>query len=194
MKTIKLLLAVTAVAIVAIATAVEKPKMNVIPLSAERAVISITNENLAYFELSIETRDGELVYFKQTSKPSTDYEKVFDFTNIEKGIYVLNLKVNDTKVSRKFQIADSGIYVGSAKFRFDPFFDYKDNVLKLSYLNFDKENLKLNVYGKEGLVYQSRLGKDFAISSGYNLSKLEAGNYKVVLSSYKNEFVYNLVK
>ena len=61
MKTIKLLTTLTAVAIVAIATAVEKPKMDVIPLTADRAIVSVTNENPALFEMSIETLDGSLV-------------------------------------------------------------------------------------------------------------------------------------
>ena len=41
---------------------------------------------------------------------------------------------------------------------------------------------------------KANLGNDFAISTGYNLSKLEKGNYKVVLSSLNNEFTYNLEK
>jgi len=55
---------VTAVANVTIATPVEKPKMDVIPLTADRAIVSVTNENPALFEMFIETQDGDLVYFK----------------------------------------------------------------------------------------------------------------------------------
>ena len=192
MKTIKLLLTATAVAIVAIATAVEKPKMNVTPLSPNRAVISITNENLAYFQLSIETKTGDVVYYKESSKPLTDYKKVFDFTKIEKGIYVINLKVNDTQLSKKFQVHETGIYVGKDVLRFDPYFTFNENVLKFSYLNVDEEKFNLNIYNKQGLVYQTKLGKDVALTSGYDLSKLETGNYEVILSSFSNEFVYSL--
>ena len=53
MKTIKFLSIIIALAIVAVAGAVEKPKMNVVPLTQERAVISIQNNNAALFELSI---------------------------------------------------------------------------------------------------------------------------------------------
>jgi hypothetical protein len=194
MKTIKFLTTVTAVAIVAIASAVEKPKMNVIPLTADRAIVSITNENAAYFELSIEAKSGEMVYYKQSSKPLTDYQKIFDFADLKDGDYVMNLKVNDTKLSKNFEVARKGIYVGDSKLTFDPYFDYNNNVLKLSYLNFDRKNLKLYFYNDEGLVYETKLGNDFAVSSGYDLTKLEKGNYRVILSSLNNEFVYNLKK
>jgi len=194
MKTIKFLITATALAIVAIANAVERPKMEVTPITTDKAMISITNDNLAYFELSIETKQGDLVYYKQSSKPLTDYKSVFDFTKIGKGIYVLNLRVNDTKLTKKIHVADSGIFVGSDKLSFDPYFNFKDGVLKFSYLNFDKENLKLNVYGSEGLIYQTKLGNDFTISSGYDLSKLEAGNYKVILNSFNKEFEFQIEK
>jgi hypothetical protein len=194
MKTIKFLTTVIALAIVAIANAVEKPKMNVIPLTADRAVVSITNENAAYFELSIETKNGEMVYYKQSSKPLTDYQKIFDFADLQDGDYVMNLKVNDTKLSKNFEVDRKGIYVGDSKLTFDPYFGYDNNVLKLSYLNFDRKNYKLYFYNNEGLVYETKLGSDFAISSGYDLTKLEKGSYRVVLSSLNNEYTYNLEK
>ena len=194
MKTIKFLTTVTAVAIVAIATAVEKPKMNVIPITAERAVVSITNENAAYFELSINAEDGTMVYYKQSNKPLTDYQKIFDFASLDAGSYVFNLKVNDTRLSKNFTVDSKGINVGTSKLRFDPFFKYENNVLKLSYLNFDQNNMKLYFYNNEGLVYESKLGNDFAISSGFDLSNLEDGDYSVILSSFNDEFTYNLKK
>jgi hypothetical protein len=94
----------------------------------------------------------------------------------------------------EFQVSGNGIEVGESKVRFAPYFDFKNNELKLSYLNFDQENLRLYFYNNEGLVYESKLGRDFNITTGYDLSKLDKGNYKVVLSSYSNEFTYDLVK
>ncbi len=194
MKTIRLFTTLTAVAVATIVTAVEKPKMDVIPLTADRAIVSITNENPALFEMSIETEEGSLVYYKQTTNASTGYQKVFDFANLEKGKYVLYLKVNDTKVIREFEVTSKTIHVGESKLRFDPYFSFKNDMLKFSYLNFDQENYHLYIYNNEGLVFQRKMGSDFAIQNGFDLSKLESGNYKVVLSSRNNEFAYSIVK
>jgi len=106
----------------------------------------------------------------------------------------MNLKVNDTKLSKNFEVDRHGIFVGDSKLTFDPYFNYNDGVLKFSYLNFDQHKMKLYFYNDKGLVYEAKLGNDFAISTGYDLSKLEKGNYKVVLSSLNNEFTYNLEK
>lgn len=194
MKTIKFLCTVTAVAIVAIATAVERPKMDVTPLSAEQARVSITNENPALFEMSIETQNGDLVYYKKTTEASTEYRKIFDFTNLEKGKYVMNLKVNDTKVMREFEVNRNSILVGDSEISFDPYFSFENNTLKFSFLNFDEVNYNVYLYNEENLVYSKRMGKNFAIQKGFDLSQLENGNYKVVLSSRDNEYVYSLVK
>lgn len=194
MKTIKLAFAVAGLAVATVATAVEKPKMNVIPINAERAVVSVTNENPAIFEVTIEAENGDLVYYKQTSEPVTDYKQIYDFKNLENGNYALKLNVNGTKVINDFEVSGNGIKVGDAKVRFAPYFDFKNNELKVSYLNFDQENLKMYFYNNNGLVYESKLGRDFNITAGYDLSKLENGNYRVVLSSYNNEYTYNLVK
>jgi len=56
MKTIKFLTTVMAMAIVVVATAVEKPKMDIVPLSEDRAVVSILNGAAFLFELSIQCR------------------------------------------------------------------------------------------------------------------------------------------
>lgn len=194
MKTIKLAFTVAAFAAATIATAVEKPKLNVVPLNAERAIVSATNENPAIFEVSINAENGDLVYFKQTTEPVTDFKQVYDFKELAEGKYVLNLKVNDTRVINDFQVSRDKIEVGESKIRFAPYFDFKNNELKLSYLNFDQENLNLYFYNNEGLVYETKLGRDFNITTGYDLSKLANGKYRVVMSSVNNEFTYNLVK
>lgn len=194
MKTIKLALTLAAFAVVAMATAVEKPKMNVIPVNAERAVVLATNENPAYFELSINASNGDLVYYKQTSNQVTDFKQVYDFKNLADGKYALNLKVNDTRVINEFEVSRKGIEVGEAKVRFAPYFDYKNNELKLSYLNFDQEKMNLSIFNNNGLVYESRIGRDFNITKGYDLSRLETGSYRVMLSSFKNEYQFDLVK
>jgi hypothetical protein len=194
MKTVKILTTLTVVAFAAFATAVEKPKMEVIPLSADRAVVAIANNHAAYFELSMIAANGELIYYKQSSQPLTDYRQVFDFGNLEEGNYVLNLKVNDTQLIKNVEVNRSKISVGDSMLRFDPYFEFRDNLLKFSYLNFDQENMKLLIYKDENVIYSSKLGNDFTISNGCDLSKLSAGNYKVVLNSYNKEFSYDLVK
>ena len=194
MKTIKLLFTVLAVVAVIAATAVERPQMNVVPLSGDRAVVSIQNEEATNFELSIYAQDGELVYYKQTAEPSSAYQKVFDFADLENGNYTMDLRVNDTRLLKELEVASKGIFVGESKLRIDPYFAFAGDVLKLTYLNFDQESLNLSIYDENGLVYESGLGRGFNVAAGYDLSALKEGEYEVALTSMNNDFSFSLEK
>lgn len=194
MKTIKFLSVFALVAVVGIATAVEKPKMNVIALNDEKALIAIANENPAYFELSIKAENGDLVYYKESATELTNLRQVIDYSKLENGFYSLKLNVKDTYVSKDFEINNKRMIVGETKMKYAPHFNYSSDILKLSYLNFDEENVKFKIYNDGELVFENKLGKDFVISAGFDLSQLEKGNYEIELSSYKNQFSYNIEK
>lgn len=194
MKTIKVSIAALLIAVAITTTAVERPGVNLIPVNSEKVIVSVTNENAAYFELSIFTLRGEMVYYKQTNEQLKDYTKVYDFKNLVEGKYVLSLKVNDTQVTNDFEVSKNGIKVGEKKTNYDPFFSFENNELKFSYLNFDQENLKLYIYNNNGLVYEKDLGREFNMTKGLNLSRLEKGSYNIVLNSPDKQFSYNIVK
>jgi hypothetical protein len=194
MKTIKILSVFTFVAVVGIATAVEKPKMNVIQLSNETALIAIANENPAYFELSINAENGDLVYYKESAKELTDLRQVIDYSKMENGFYSLTFKVNDTYVSRDFEVNNKKMIVGETKMKYAPHFNYNSDVLKLSYLNFDEENVRFKIYSDGELVFENKLGNEFVLSAGYDLSKLEKGKYQVELTSLNQQFTYDIEK
>lgn len=194
MKTIKTFIAAALVVLTISASAIERPRMELVPVNTERAVITVANENPALFELSIYSKRGDMVYYKQTTEMQKDYQKIYDFKNLTPGKYVLSLKVNDTEVTNDFEVGHNGINVGKKKVSYDPFFLFENNELKISYLNFDKEKLNLVIYGDDGVVYKSQLGNEFNVVKGYDLSKLTKGRYTVVLNSFNKEYSYNLEK
>ncbi len=196
MKTSKSISKVTMlVAFVAIANtlmAAGNLKVNILPLTAEKAVVAISNTDAANFQISIENNKGEVVYYKETDNNSKDYRKVFDFSNLETGDYKLMVSLDGLTTERSFTIENSKIAVGKEKSLMEPFFACQEGVLKLSYLNFPEENLVLNFYGNNDLVYTKEIGNKFNVVEGFDLSKLEKGTYTVVLSSDSKNYTYNL--
>jgi hypothetical protein len=102
--------------------------------------------------------------------------------------------VNDTELAKDLKVFSNQISVGESILKIDPYFSFNDNVLKISLLNVDKQNFNINIYSNGDLIYKKRLGNDFSLQSGFDLAKLDKGNYEVVLSGYNNEYVYSLVK
>ncbi|HSM47838.1 MAG TPA: hypothetical protein VK872_08500 [Draconibacterium sp.] len=194
MKTKQFLFTFALVAFALVSGAVEKPKMNVIPLSDEKALIAVANEKPAYFELSILSEKGDLVYYKESSSEITDFRQLINYSNLENGNYSLKLKVNNTYVSRNLAINNNEMIVGETKMMYAPYFALENDILKLSFLNFDEENMKFRILQDGELVFENRLGNEFVISEGFDISKLEKGNYEIELSSYKNQFSYNIEK
>jgi hypothetical protein len=194
MKTKQFLFTFALVTFALVSGAVEKPKMNVIPLNDEKALIAVANEKPAYFELSILSEKGDLVYYKESSSEIADFRQLINYSNLENGNYSLKLKVNNTYVSRNLAINNNEMIVGETKMMYAPYFALENDILKLSFLNFDEENMKFRILQDGELVFENRLGNEFVISEGFDISKLEKGNYEIELSSYKNQFSYNIEK
>ena len=167
-------------------------KVNILPLTSETAVVAISNAVAANFQISIANEKGEVVYYKETEADSKDYRKVFDFSNLDKGDYKLSVSIDGMSSERTFRIANTNIAVGKEKSLLEPYFAYKNGILKLSYLNFPEDNLSVNFYDENTLVYSKSIGDKFNVTEGFDLSKLDKGAYSVVLSSESKTFSYQL--
>ena len=167
-------------------------KVNIRPLDSEKAVVAISNAEASNYQISILNDKGEVVYSKETDKESMDYSKIFDFSNLENGDYKLSVTVDRLTTERAFKVNDENISVGKEKNMIEPFFKYKDGILKLSYLNFSQEKLNLNFYDGNELVYTNSIGNGFSIQKGYDLTKLDKGAYSVVLSTDNKTYSYTV--
>jgi len=168
-------------------------KVNILPLTNEKAVVAISHTDAANFLISIENNKGEKVYYNETDASTKDYRKVFDFSNLDKGDYKLTVSVNGLTSERMFKIENKNITVGKEKSLIEPYFSFQEGILKMSYLNFPEESLKLNFYTDNNLVFTKQLGDKFNVLEGYDLSKLEKGNYSVILSGSDKDYTYDFV-
>jgi hypothetical protein len=167
-------------------------KVNIVPLTNEKAVVDISNAQASTFQISIANDKGEVVYYKETEDASDNYRKTFDFSNLENGDYKLSATVDQFTTVRSFKIKNKNIAVGKEKNMMEPYFAYKDGILKLSFLNFSEGNLSLNFYNNDNLVYSKELGYKFDVNEGFNLKKLDKGSYSVVLSTDDKTYSYNV--
>jgi len=194
MKTMKTLFASVLAFVAVSAIAVERPTMNVIRLEDDKDLIAIANENPVKFELSIESEEGKVVFYKESEKELTSLRQLIDYSALEDGAYSLKLKLNDTFVSTRLEIEKGALKVGESKTTYAPYFSFNNDLLKMSFLNFDQENLKVRIYNGSYLVYEDRLGNEFNVHAGYDLSKLESGKYQVELVSSNIFFSHQIEK
>jgi FlaG/FlaF family flagellin (archaellin) len=116
MKTIKLISKVTMmIAFVAFANTsmgAENLKVNILPITSETAFVAISNTTISNFQITIENAQGEVVYYKSSDTKSSDFRKLFDFSNFEKGDYKLSVTVGESTTECSLKIGKGNIVVG----------------------------------------------------------------------------------
>ena len=167
-------------------------KVNIQPISAEKAVVMISSLTESDLKISVEDSQGRIVYYKEVAEPTGDYRKVFDFSDLEAGQYKLSVESDRLTAKREFEIKDWKIQVGEEKTTLEPYFAYNDGLLRCSYLNFPKEDLKIYFCDKNQVIYTKEIGRVFNVSEALNLSKLEKGNYTAILSTKDKEYAYDI--
>lgn len=175
--------------------AVGNLKVNIHPLNSEKAVVDISSLSNCNFSLTVANEDNNIVYYKEDSDPSANYSKVFDFSNLEDGKYKLVVVADKMVAERTFLKHLGNIEVGEETTTLEPFFSYKDGLLKCTYLNFMNDNLHVSLYNtNDERIYTKKIGRNFNILEGFDLSKLEPGNYRAVLSAGNKAFAFNIEK
>jgi hypothetical protein len=191
MKTIGTLVLVLAAIF---AGASDHPRLDVVPVSEQKAVVTIANENPARIEVTVKAEDGSVLYRQLANQSSTGYRKVFDFSGMEDGSYELAFRVNNTMIKRDVALQSGSIMVGESEMRFDPYFAYSNDVLKVTYLNFEGKPLTLAILRDGTTMWESNLGDSFSTMKGYDVSALESGEYDVILAGGDQEYSFSFDK
>jgi len=195
MKTIRTLTMTFAILVLAnVAMATGNLRVDILPLTAERAVVAISNSAESNFEISIENSAGEIVYYKETEGKVLDYRKVYDFSRLEDGQYTLVVNIDGATSKREFSIDSRNIAVGKLKNLVKPYFAFDNDVLRVAYLNYPGETMDLMIYEGDNLIYNKALENTFSVNEGLNLSKLKTGNYQVVLATGDEVYDYTVQK
>jgi hypothetical protein len=169
-------------------------KVNILPMSAEKAVVAISTLSNSSYKITVTDEKERIVYYKENSDPEGNYRKVFNFSNLENGDYKLTVVCNDLTTERPFRKTYDGIKVGEEKTTLEPYFGFEDGILRCTYLNFPKEDLTLYFFDNNRLLYSKNIGRNFNVCEALNLSKLEAGNYEAVLSTGDKDYSFKVDK
>jgi len=191
MKTIlKVTLLFAGVALAGSVLASGNLKLKMSPVSNEKAEVAISSLANSNLKITLSDEQSNIIFYKEISDLQNDYKMICDFSQLEPGQYKIAVESNNLSTERYFDNKNGKIRIGDEKTTLQPYFDLNKNLLRLSYLNFENENLSLNLYDQDELVFSQKLGRAFIVNNGLNLSKLDHGQYTAVLSAGKKEFTY----
>lgn len=165
-------------------------KVNLLPMAGEKAVMDISTLTNSKLTITVADANNQIVYFKETTEPVDIYRKVYDFSDLNEGWYTITVECNCLKSEHQFKKTWKDIEFGKEKTTLEPFFGFQDGVIKCTYLNFPEENVKLSLYADNELLYSRKIGRNFRVLEGLNVSKMQKGNYMTILTAGEKEYYY----
>jgi len=169
-------------------------KVSLSAKAENKALLSVSNDTEQIYEISIYDSEGNTIYAFETKDSKPNFNQTLDFSKLENGLYKMNVKMEGAKFEKYLAVNESGVTVGKSTKKTEPLFQFKDNLIKISHLNHANENVSLHLYQNGSLVWEKELDNSFAINKGFDLSKLDRGNYNLVLASGNDVYEYQLRK
>ena len=137
---------------------------------------------------------GEFLYSWTSKTPQLKFNKVFDFSNVGCGKYKVYLDCGEQSLTRDLNVTQKQIGIGPEVQLHKPFFRYSDGKLNLSFLNVALKSVYINIYKNGEYVTGLNLGKELDVQKRFDFSKLDKGEYEVVLSDFFSEHYYMVRK
>lgn len=189
MKT-KLILTVLAVIIAAAGFAQGKSEFKVTPAGTDQVKVTFNAFQAIPIELTLTDADGNIMYYNRTDGESTSMKKILDFSEVKNGSFQVSLNYGNCTYNTGLEVTRGAIAIGEEVRTMAPFFKYENDRLMVSCLNPSLKNVYLSVYQNGQYVTSNKLGKELAIHKSFDLSKLEKGNYEIVLSEKNGSHTY----
>jgi len=169
-------------------------KVNIAPKSESEAHMEISNITDQKYEISLSNESGEVLYRHKTKGEKSKFNKVFDFSRSEYGVYKLKVKRDGESNEQLLTFTKSGVQVGETIKKTDPIFNYRDDLLILAFQNHNNEELTFNLYQKENLILSKIMTNTSNIKKGFDLSQLDRGDYSVVFSTEDEVYEYQFTR
>ena len=183
-------LTVLAVFVVATSVATEFPKMNIEKTSEKKVLLTYEASSAFPLEISICSEEGKMLYYWKTNSPKNQISQLLNLQKYNCGTYNICLNYGGRSINRKLQLTENRIIIGPAQHYFEPFFEFENEQLKVSFLNMAQKNVYVNIFKEGECIAAVRLGNNMDIQKSLNFSKLEKGDYKVVLSDHFKDHNY----
>jgi hypothetical protein len=188
MKTIKTIFVILLAVVTAnVSLASGKVKFDKTTKDSEVAMADTSHVCLSQFEMDVKNSYGDVLY--ENTAIANSFKKKYDFSALEDGIYWMTVKIDKEKTVNKVEVKNGNVDMLEVRKSSEPYFDFKENKLKLTLLNHQNETVKMYVYRNgrsRTLLYKKDLGSDFAIHHGVDLSKLGIGSYEVILMNNRD--------
>lgn len=184
MKT-KSLITFVIVSFIAVTTfATDAPKMNIIPVDSNKAIITFQTKTPSKLEITLKDNDGAIFYYKKSDIPTDAYRDLIDISALPKGLYTMCVIAGNKSIQRELQVSKKDIKIGSALCLYEPYFCIHEGILDVSFFNIARKKVQLDIFKNGEFVSGTNLGKEMAVQRRLDISNFEKGKYELVLTDW----------
>ena len=126
--------------------------------------------------------EGNEVHSDKVMKDA-EIGKMYDFSQLDNGIYTLMTRTDQKSVKKTFEVKNGALIVVEEEKKYRPVFSIDDDILSVSYLNLNEEDITIALEGKSSRHFKEVGGNDLIYGKRLNLKKLPKGDYSVVLTA-----------
>lgn len=166
-------------------------KLYMQPLNKDyHASVTIANLAEGKYTLTIESGNGMNVYYNTLLESPEKFSKVFDFSKLSDGDYTVRLNSKQGVSERLFTIVNGKIKVYYEE-KEVPNFKTVGQKAVFTLTNSMGLNYSIRIYNEKGEELFYGVESANTIKKRFDFSQVEAGNYKILVSSKTREFTYN---
>jgi len=192
MKTIKSLFAIAVLSLSTISFAGNAYAfLEVIPLNMmDKAVVKVVFPNNQNTIIYIGDPEGRTIH-RETIKKGSSTAKIYDFSNVDDGIYTFNSITDQANVTKTIKVENSSIEVISTEVEYKPTFIIKENSLLVNYLNLEQEEIEMVIYNSYTDFYKSAEGNFQVFQKKFDISDMESGEYFAMIKVPGKNYIHS---
>ena len=165
------------------------------PVTGEKkAIIAFDNKGKDGL-VKITDIDSDVVYRTRIAETGR-FEKVYNLNHLQSGEYSLYINSGNHEYLSRFVVSDFGVELKRsdelAQLQ-SPFFYKKDELLTISYINLDQNDIRIKFYDQYGnMLFENYYRGEATFNKRFDLQKLHFGSYRVEMNVGNNVFTQNI--
>lgn len=191
MKTFRLVIFLAAILGYNVASASGNATLNLIPVEDQKVLVAFESAIPGQISLTLTDSDDRVVYYKSTFSPKAEYRGIYNLSELQDGAYTLSVNSGDARISRNIEIKNKELAFSDPVFGNTPVFSLNKQLLDISFLNNQLENVSVQIFRSNSLVYASQLGDGLVVQNRFDLSSLPGGDYRVYLVSGNDTYTFD---
>lgn len=158
-----------------------------------RAIVEIDVPVREDVNVTVTDPGGTVIHSDVISKNS-EYGKVFDFSQVNDGVYTFVTKTEHTTVSKTIELEGNKLSVINKEYAHKPVFKIEGDLITVNFLNQTNESISISIEDSAKDYFKEEGDNSALYGKMVSVRNLPAGKYKVVLAVGEKVYNYNFIR